>query len=306
MGEILVNTTDIDMEKALLEKQFDEVSQYISNELEYFTILFRQHKNDEIQKELDFQKRKMSHLIRREVKDNNPHFLIGKLIGVLEALDEYVLDVKENEEVQSIINESKIEDIPHIEDIIINIAKDAGIRHGKLAEKVGIEKNTLTSIMDKLVSHRLVTFSRPGKFKYYYLTSAGNIYFKQHLSRLETTASIDYLIEQTLLALAKDKNPSASVGKIMRALYAGKHKASGFKSEVGHKLDPLMLLPEITSIKPFDLMIPNLTNSFQVNQVGIYSIILEDKPMKQKVVFYSNDNSIITNTEQNLYMVQEG
>ena len=103
--------------------------------------------------------------------DENSHFILGRYVGYLDLLYKQLSYKAREKAFIDEINCYSVSEIPHVNDIISTLYHEEGIRHGRLAEKVGIEKSTLTGIMDRLVNNKVVKFSRPGKYKYYYLTS---------------------------------------------------------------------------------------------------------------------------------------
>ena len=98
--------------------------------------------------------------------EKNIHFLFGRYIGHIDFLYEQLAKEYKEKSFKESLSVLNISDIPHVNDIIVTIYQQGGIRHGILAEKVGIEKSTLSGIMDKLVKKGAVRFSRPGKYKF--------------------------------------------------------------------------------------------------------------------------------------------
>lgn len=111
---------------------------------------------------------------KEEEAQESMGYLIGYISGVLRSVEEF----RTSEEFKLfLVMEEKtdigIKDIAHINDILEILSGSSEIRHGRLAERIGIDKSTLTPIMDKLVKLDLVSFSRVGNRKYYFITSLG-------------------------------------------------------------------------------------------------------------------------------------
>ncbi len=278
-----------DIVKDFVEGKTENIVRYILEYTKKLKTLLRQNKYDDLKEQLDSQKTKLLYVIRKEERTKDISYLIGKYIGIIESMDEYLLENLKKEKAFKVNVESKIEDIPHINDIMIHIAGCPGIRHGKLAEKVNIEKNTLTPYMDKLIKFGLVSFSRPGKFKYYYLTSAGVKYHDEYCNEINPNTDVDYLIEQLLIAISKENNPSEIVGKVMQAVYAGKHKAEGYRTSIEEQFDPVRLIPQIAKLKSFDIKLPYATNELRVDDATVLSLW---GTQIDKVIIGTNNNDL--------------
>ena len=282
------------IEQSILEKDLETIKRTIEDELNVIELLIRQSEMEVIKNELNIQKNIWFQTIKRERRRNSFEFLIGRCSGLLEALEKYIFNTEEKAKSKKLLLDTNVENIPHINDIILHIAKNEGIRHGKLAEKVGIEKNTLTGIMDKLYKYDIITFSRPGKYKFYYLTENGYNYYKDNLSNIEVNMNIDSLIEQLLVTISNDVNPSETVVKILKALYDQKYLSSGYVAS--QKVDPISLLPAIVSMQPFELKIPKIANTYVVNQ-ALITIPCKAQNSNFKVMLFNNENYLQINTK---------
>lgn len=261
-----------DLETATIERKTTEIQQYISDFSEYLTLLYKKKNLTSLQKTVNALKNKVVDFVRNEVDNDNIGFAIGRYAGIVEVFENIVVDAIRKENVIIRINESSLEEIPHIYDVILHVANNPGIRHGKLAEKVGIEKNTLTSIMDKLVDVDLITFSRPGKFKYYYLTQSGENYYNSNLEKFNSNYSLDFLIEQMLLILSHSDKPSETVADIMKALYEGEYKFDGYKSKKSDAIDPWDLLPEMILKYPIHVSLETMSNSIFADTATLFTL----------------------------------
>lgn len=107
-------------------------------------------------------------------------YLIGYISGILGSIEEF----RASEDFKLFFLTNKkgdvgVGDIPHINEILSALSDTSEMRHNRLAERIGIDKSTLTPIMDKLVKLNLVSFSRVGNRKYYFITSLGKAYALQ-------------------------------------------------------------------------------------------------------------------------------
>lgn len=179
-----------------------------------------------------------------ENQSKNSDFHFGRYIGAVEIISELIHERAKKNKVIKFIEDSSVLDIPHFNEVICAIAENPGIRHQQLAEKIGISKSTMSPIADKLVSCGLVSFSRPGKFKYYYLTPTGNEYYQNRLINIKSSKNLDVIMEELLLYINQDDNPSARIGEIIAKLYENKSKSEVFKKEEKLDFEGLTMLSE--------------------------------------------------------------
>ena len=175
----------IDLKNILAEKfyelEFSDVSESIRNAINYIIDAFRDDDFNKIREEYNSAIDLLSRVTDIETQRESVDYLIGQYVGIMEIMGEALLKNTKQKKVNDFINNLKIEDLPHFNDIIITVGENPKINHQKLADSVGITKDTLTPIMDKLIESGLITFMHPGKFKYYYLTPQGDKYYKDKL-----------------------------------------------------------------------------------------------------------------------------
>lgn len=270
-----------DIESIVSNKKSKELNVHVNDFIKHIVkSVPNETEIESLQEFVDLIKNTIFSCVKKNSIDDNVYFAIGRYVGVLETLDIFLKEeIRKNRALTTVISE-EAKSIPHINDIISNIAKQPGIRHGQLAENVGIERNTLTPIMDRLFKNQLITFSRPGKYKFYYLTKAGELYNKNYLANHNKFENINYLIEQLLIVLDNSSSPSEIVGKIMKAVYDGKHKFSGYKSKKEQILDnenSLDLIPKIIQEHPVNIHIKGLATPYFSNKAQVWQIIDNSK-----------------------------
>lgn len=223
------------------------------------------------------------------INTNNIRFALGRYEGIIDSIYIFLKIIIDKEHSIESIAKAEAKDIPHINDVISVVFNQQGIRHGVLAQKIGVEKNTLTSIMDKLVKAGLITFSRPGKYKYYYLTQEGKDFYKNN--NLKSISNIDYLIEQLLIYIYTAKEPSNVLIKIMNALFKGNHSFDGYAIDEDKRIDPVSLIPEIVADNgPIDISFTNADFYIQVDSAEVisFSKIISAK----KIIMFNNTNQV--------------
>lgn len=280
----------IEFEKAIENGNYKQINIFIEESIKHFERLIKQSALEDLERELDLKRTLISFWAEKELVDENPHFILGRYAGYLDLLYEQLSSkVKEKAFIDG-INCCSVSEIPHVNDIISTLYHEEGIRHGRLAEKVGIEKSTLTGIMDRLVARKVVKFSRPGKYKYYYLTDIGIKYFDDNRKNLEATTNLDALIEQLLLTLSKEESDiNGKIVKVISSLFKGKNEYEGYQSNVSEKINPAFIFGKIPCIEPINVMMPDksirtVTSSLIFNPSKSNSIVS---------LLSNNDNNIL-------------
>lgn len=189
----------------------------------YFRRCYRHPATEKLKHDVAYQKRMTEWLVQKYTAEENIDYFAGVFIGLLYALDAHLFAHDLEEQTGNL--DVAAEDIPHFQEILYAIEAQDGIRHGKLAELVGIDRSTLTGIMDRIILSDAVIFSRPGKFKYYYLTGLGkrycNIHRRQHFLKQDKAA----LIAAFVALVDQSRDPAELVGELMKTLYSKKRGA---------------------------------------------------------------------------------
>ena len=248
----------IEFEKAIANGDYKQLNEFIEDSIYYFEYLIKQSTLEELEKELDLKRDLISFWTEKALIDEDPQFILGRYAGYLDLLYEQLSSEFEKKAFINEINCCSVSEIPHVNDIISTLYHEEGIRHGRLAEKVGIEKSTLSGIMDRLVSRKVVKFSRPGKYKYYYLTDIGIKYFEDNRKNIEASTDLDALIEQLLLALSKEEyDINGKIVKVISSLFKGKNEYDGYQSNISDVVNPSFIFGKIPCIEPINVMMPD-------------------------------------------------
>lgn len=262
---------NINLEESLEQNNYSNVSAYVSESINRLKMFLNKLELTALEDEIEHKKAKFSFLVKKELAQKDVHFLFGRYIGFIDALYEQLPKVYKEKIFRDSLESCDISDIPHVNDIIVTIRQDEGIRHGKLAEKVGIEKSTLSGIMDKLVEKRAVRFSRPGKYKYYFLTELGDKYYENNRIIIEAETNLDALTEQLLLALSKEEDANGKLLQIITALCEGKNVFKGYKAKTKEKVNPSLIFAGIPTIKQLNVLFSD-TSVHTVNNAWMLSI----------------------------------
>ena len=257
----------IEFEEALEKNDYANLIVCIQESIERLKIYLNNSDLAGLAGEIEQKKSKLSFSVKKKVVEKNVDFAFGRYIGYVNALYEQLAKAYKEKNFRDTLEACDISDIPHVNDIIVTIRHNEGIRHGNLAEEVGIEKSTLSGIMDKLVEKGAIRYSRPGKYKYYYLTELGNNYYEKNKVIIEAETNIDALTEQLLLALSKEENANEKVLQIITALCKGKNVFKGYKSRTEEKVNPSFIFAGIPTIRQLRVWSPD--NSVHIIDGGI-------------------------------------
>ena len=282
------------LENAIEQNNFDEANRFIFDFLNHLIALFSESKTEEIEKELDINKTRFSYCVDKKLFEKSTDFVFGRFIGFSEAFNKILNIENKREKIINSFNTDSISEIPHVFDIIMTINQNEGIRHGVLANKVGIEKSTLSGIMDKLVDKGAVRFSRPGKFKYYFLTSIGLKYCEENKNTIGAGSNIDAITEQLLIALSKEDDINGKIIEILKCLTDGSGKYKPYKAKNKELIDPSRIFAGIPSIKPQRVMFPDRSVQI-INE----AIAFKSEPQKDSIVLLLsnvNDNKLFSYT----------
>lgn len=163
---------------------YNAIFRYVSSAADELKRNYRVKNYADLQRDMAALKASFLYLRKEEETNESIGYLIGYLSGILKAVEEFTFS--EEYKLERFMKESNsalIKETPHIDEILSALSKTSELRHGVLATKIGIDKSTLTPIMDKLGKLGLVSYSRIGNRKYYYLTALGKTYLNKNIHR---------------------------------------------------------------------------------------------------------------------------
>lgn len=251
------------------EYRFKQILIVIQDQIEELVAAYRDNNFNSIKKKYNDESNALSRLADVEIHKESTDYLIGRYIGAMEIIGEVLLKKKKEDKIRGFITDIKIEDVPHFNDIIINIADEPRINHQKLADKVGITKGALTPIMDKLADSGLVEYMRPGKFKYYYLTPQGYEYYKDKLINIQRAKNKEALLEDLLLFVENSDNPAEIVGEINEVLYKKEFKSNKFKKKNIKQSDddPFDVLARMVEEEPVYISVGKTIKNYEADEI---------------------------------------
>lgn len=255
---------DYDIETAVSEGSSEKVQAYIDDRIRCFQKLALERDTAKLKKELTSEYRLCDWLIQKYTTEKNVDYFFGYFVGLLTSFKNQ-LNVEFKGKHVDLIGEANV---PHLDDILFTIEEHEGIRHGKLAEAIGIEKSTLTGIMDRIVASGAVVFSRPGKYKFYFLTEAGRNYCNNNRKRYTSRKTIDTLVEDLIELIERESNPAETVGKVVQTIYERKSNSSlsPYMDSQTSKTEELMKL--LSEEKPrFSIWGDQSGNSYRLESV---------------------------------------
>ena len=171
---------NFDIEEIISSGEYDEIYSKISAFQDCIKELLYEKEYAKFEETLVYQERINAWISAKYEAEKNTAYLVGLFLGYLSALEINIESYYKNLSTALLSEKLLCADIPHLDDILFSIESNEGIRHGQLADLIGIDKSTLTGIMEKIVSIGAAYFSRPGKFKHYYLSTDGKNYCNEH------------------------------------------------------------------------------------------------------------------------------
>lgn len=220
-----------------------------------------------------------SHKAEQHTKDDL--FILGGYIGATIVYSDLLAKKEEYDIAVTKMKSYEVDEIPHINDIISIVKKNPGIRHGVLAEMIGIDRSTLTGLMNRLVKESIIEFTRPGKYKYYYLTDLGKEYYKRNQLAIDSIGNLNSLIEQLRIYLSREKDPNAKILSVISALCSDQGRYSGSQKSTKEIVDPSIIFAGMPSLKELNVAFrdsePHLVNDgIVMNVLGEKTVVLSD------------------------------
>lgn len=236
------------LESAVSSADSRKVTHYVETFIKYFSRLYEIRDYAELREQLNSQRQQTGRVMERIAKEMPIPYQVGTYQGVLDALKIYIQQEIKTENSKKIILSGTPRDVRRQEKILYYLEQHEGVQHGALAEEFEIDKSTLTGVMGKLIAAGLVTFTSPGKFKYYYLTQQGSNYCEENRQGQEEIKDLSYLMalleEHTQKRTAESKETSDQ-RKPDEALFAARDLLSYTEASITIKTDD-----EIYSIEP--------------------------------------------------------
>lgn len=167
------------LEEAIDKADDMAFNNYIKSVESLYLEKYRSGAYEELAEIIKYQSRKAARCGAQQKRENPISYEMGRYIGVLNLYQEVIREAytQKNVEEAMLVN---MDSIPHLIDILGRINQKPGIQHARLAEVVGIDRSTLTGLMNRINETGLITYTRSGKFKYYELTVAGQKYFSEN------------------------------------------------------------------------------------------------------------------------------
>lgn len=275
-----------DVERAVLDHNIEMLRSAVDGLTECYRKIRHVAVDIKFKQAIEYQSRNTDWLAKKYMVEENIDYFAGFYIGLLYAVQEYLRDSALEEQAGDKLG-SAANDIPHFEEVLFTVENGNGIRHGKLAESIGVDRSTLTGIMDRIVQSGAVIFSRPGKFKYYYLTELGARYCQLHRKQHDLKQDKDDLLDALVSLVGQAPRPEKLVGQIMELLYK--------KKQQGTQLCQMEEQPDVEEIPN---AIPRTATSRPVGPK-----VLMDPDHSKSIDFIENENNL--NTEPKVTFSKE-
>lgn len=154
--------------------------------------LYRTNQIPLLEQLVQIQSRKLARTADIARSQHGISYELGMIMGVMNTMKEFLRCYHQQEDITQLIEECVQCKIPHIQQIIEILRQEPMLQHGKLAEKLGIDKSSLTPIVKKMENNGIITVFISGKFKYYILSNAGNQFADRVFPLLPKKHSVFY------------------------------------------------------------------------------------------------------------------
>lgn len=283
------------------DNSFQEYFNLINLSIEKLIISLREFNYQYLEEVYDSMSNITSYVIDTKIIDKSIDFIIGRYVGCLEIISEVLLLNRKQENTIDFFENTPDIDIPHFKEIIAIIAKNPNINHQHLADKIGISKSTLTPVMDKLIKKGMVTYWRPGKYKFYNLTQLGNLYYNSKLNNSYFTKSEEELIEETLLFLKNAEDPSAFIGNLTVAIFNKEFKSKSFREKNSSKMGFINInFTDINKSQKIFISVGNEVQNYPVTDMSALSQFQNGEISKQLI--FNNNLEKVAHSEKKIML----
>ena len=150
-----------------------EVTERVQELMVCLKHLYRTNEFSSLEQLVRIQSRKLARAADTERARHAITYHLGFTMGMLDILKEVLCCYHEQQALTQQAQENMQSKIPHVKEIVAILRQEPMTQHGKLAQRLGIDKSTLTPIIRQMEKSGMITVVAPGKFKYYSLSNAG-------------------------------------------------------------------------------------------------------------------------------------
>lgn len=212
--------SDLDLDAALQNQEFNTIEEYVEENQRYIASQWIQDDLPLLRKILRFGTAILSRQERKIKDDNTQHaiFRLGALFGTLESFN-YLM--YENDRKQQTVDAytKDVKCIKHLQEVVLLLDLYGDLTHSEISEKLHLNAPTLTEIMKKIIPTDLVRITAAGKYKLYSLTDIGRR-LAVHLRGIKSESNqLDAIFEQ-LKEYTQQTNERERIRKHMVAIMA--------------------------------------------------------------------------------------
>lgn len=186
-----------ELAKMFENSDFSQIYSYVEDK--YIDILSRENENgEELGRLIHSESEEIGYFEDIVVSDNEMYralFQMGVLMGALKIIAQRIYDKKQSSFIFEDV-EQKYSGIKHLNDILLLLYSNSTMSHATLSSELGMQDSTMSECMKKVLATQLVSSTRSGKFKNYYLSEDGLRYASEFISRKENSKSNYVLLKQ--------------------------------------------------------------------------------------------------------------
>lgn len=191
---------DYSLESAVNENNIERTKNYVQKLIARFRVLSEAENYNELSGLLTSESRLHSRLFESLRNKSGIAYFVGFYAAMLEVYEKVLAWRRDQERVAEELRGSFVGKLEQFDAVIVAVHDNEGIRHGQLADILGMKKNTLTGLMEKVLASGAVECMPVGKYKHYYLAPVGEQYYADNQVRIRQQREVPQRVAPDLKA----------------------------------------------------------------------------------------------------------
>ena len=159
--------------------QVEAIKQQISSQKDLLTTLLNEDEYAKLEEIIERDKNIFAYINTKKIVDGNLDYILGTYIGYLQAMEEIAEINIRKENATKVVTEIGYDVVKKIFDMLIN--REYGLIETNI-NIAGIDKDNFERIMYLLVRENLIKYTRPGRYKFYYISEFGKKYYNEYFT----------------------------------------------------------------------------------------------------------------------------
>ena len=159
--------------------QVEAISNQINSQKDLLTSLLKEEKYDKLEEIIDKEKNIFAYINTKNIVDGNLDYIVGTYVGYLQAMEEIARINIRKENATELVREIGYDIVKSVFDMLID--REYGLIETNI-NIVGVDKNTQETILNLLFKENLIKYTRPGRYKFYYISEFGKKYYNEYFT----------------------------------------------------------------------------------------------------------------------------